>query len=240
MDLYLYFTFRIRNLILPRLAISGYKASSASCGIGGFYVRVPFGEIVARTDEGLPWEREGFNCDRRTGDFLRSLDPHVGAVLRQRGCNSFHCRKSLFFSLFSPRPVPRQASSNRRAFIIPCTSKATRPDASRTRRCIQYPPSSFFSSFLPCTSPLLFLSCSPMFHLFLRFDELHENLWKTRTYSPDDGISWFRTNICLSLDTIFFETNARKHFDESVNLDNSCERSSSSAVFEYMIIIFVL
>jgi len=95
--------FASESYLTDIIAISGYKVSLASCEIG-LYVRVPFGEIVARTDEGLPWERKGFNCDRRTGDFLRSLDPHVGAVLRRRGCSSFHRRKSLFFSSFRRGP----------------------------------------------------------------------------------------------------------------------------------------
>lgn len=160
----------------------------------GFYV--PFGEIVAHTDEGLP-RAEGFNCDRRTGDFLRSLDPHVDAVLRRRG--SFHRvhRKSLFFFLF------RRSSSSSRALIILCTSKATRPDASRTRQCNLV---SFSFFLISCTRPL-FIRTFLLFHLFFHF--WREGIRTFRKYVFNMHFSWSERIYCN-----IFGTNIRKNLTQ--------------------------
>lgn len=153
-------SFRYQRRDSPKIVIFGRGHRVSSVSKMRSYVCLPFGGIVARADEGLSragGKGEGFNCDRRTGDFLGSLDLDVGVVLRRRGSSSgyggggFHRgrRKSLF-SLFV---VPPRACSNREVLlVIPCTSKATRPDASRTRCCVQYPLSS--SSFPPCARPV--------------------------------------------------------------------------------------
>lgn len=109
-----------------------------------FYVCVPFGEIVAHTDEGL-LRAEGFNCDRRTSDFLRSLDPHIDAVLRRRG--SFHRvrRKSVFFFFFAVPPLRVERSSF-------CSRRRPRDPMPRGHVSISF--SFFVPFFISCTRPL--------------------------------------------------------------------------------------
>lgn len=132
-----------------------------------FYVCVPFGEIVAHTDEGL-LERRGLIAIDELVIFFDPSIPTSTLSYGEEAASTVSVESLSFFFLF------RYSSSSSGVLIILCTSKATRPDASRTRQYILLLllfPSSFLVRALSSYT-------SPLFHLFPYFKERHENTGK--------------------------------------------------------------
>lgn len=156
-----------------------------------------------RRNRGAHWRgsssrAEGFNCDRRTGDFLRSLDPHAGAVLRRRGSSSFHRvrRKSPFFSFFAVPPPLRGARSSFCARRRP-RDPMPRGHVSASNILL---PLHFLPHFLYAPTLRILFSLAPSF----------PSLWRAAwefledTYSPSVSIPWFERIPVWYFDTLWY------------------------------------